>query len=598
MGGSGGSSSRAAQAVRWGVPGVVPRAGAAPGASGAGADMRTGRDGGPATGRSTGTGPGLADRARLMQIMSSPWVAQSCYAITKIGIPDLLADGPRAAADLAADSGAHPHALRRLLRALASAGLFDEPVPGVFGLTPLAQLLTSGAARSIRSSAIMFGEEVFRSFAEIEYTLRTGNPAFEKVYGQPFYDYLAGHPAAAETFTAAMGRAPVPQALAACDLTGVRLLVDIGGGNGGLLARVLRAHPDARGVLLDLPEAVRQARDSLTAAGVADRVDFVEGSFFDGVPAGADVYVLARVLHNWDDANAVALLRRVREAMAPDSRLLVLEHLLGPAPEAAAAPDAGPADARADGQEHGRAGPLATDAADDAGGVGMPSRGVGGSGAGDESHGFIANSGGFLDDAGDAGGGAGDLNTGDADADAGDLGTGDAGAETGASAVGVTDGSGVASSGAAGSLAAGSLADGASGDGGVDVDGGAGGANGDPGASGDAGGEDGGASGDGSAGGGTSAGGGPAADVSAAASRTGHGAAQGQVMDLLLLLMVPGCDRSEAEYRGLLAAAGLDAVSVRPPPLRAPGAESVLEAIPARARLRPARPRPGPPPRD
>jgi len=340
----------------------------------------------------------------MMRLLSGPWLAQSCYAVTKLGIPDLLEDGPRAAAGLAAESGAHPRALHRILRALAAAGLFEEPTPGVFGLTPLSRLLTSAATRSSRPAAIMFGEEVFRSFAEIEHTLRTGNPAFEKVYGQPFYDYLAGHPEAAQTFTAAMGRAPVPQALAACDLTGARTVADIGGGNGGLLASVLRANPDARGVLLDLPEAVRQARDGLTAAGVADRVDFVEGSFFDHVPPGADTYILARVLHNWDDANAAALLCRVRAAMAPGSRLLVFEQLLEPA-------DAHP--------------------------------------------------------------GAG-----------------------------------------------------------------------------------------------------------------GHGSPRAHVTDLLMLLMLPGCDRTEAEYRGLLAAAGLDAVAVRPPPLRAPGAESVLEAVPAPARPR------------
>ncbi len=372
--------------------------------------MTTGSAGGPAHGGPAGrgaaaqAGPGFSDRARMMRLLSGPWLAQSCYAVTKLGIPDLLEDGPRAAAGLAAESGAHPRALHRILRALAAAGLFEEPTPGVFGLTPLSRLLTSAATRSSRPAAIMFGEEVFRSFAEIEHTLRTGNPAFEKVYGQPFYDYLAGHPEAAQTFTAAMGRAPVPQALAACDLTGARTVADIGGGNGGLLASVLRANPDARGVLLDLPEAVRQARDGLTAAGVADRVDFVEGSFFDHVPPGADTYILARVLHNWDDANAAALLCRVRAAMAPGSRLLVFEQLLEPA-------DAHP--------------------------------------------------------------GAG-----------------------------------------------------------------------------------------------------------------GHGSPRAHVTDLLMLLMLPGCDRTEAEYRGLLAAAGLDAVAVRPPPLRAPGAESVLEAVPAPARPR------------
>ena len=377
--------------------------------------------------------PGPADRAALMQILSSPWVAQSCYALAKIGIPDLMAEGPRTAADLAAESGVNPRALERMLRALASIGLLRETSLGAFGLTPLTRLLTTATVRSGRPATIMFGEEVFRSFAEIVYTLRTGRPAFEKVYGQPFYDYLGDHPEAARTFATAMGGAAVPHALAACDLSGLGTLVDVGGGNGGLLAKVLAANPQARGVLVDLPEAVRQARDRLGKAGLTGRVGFAEGSFFDQVPAGGDVYVLSRVLHNWDDAAAAALLRRIRAAMSGGARLIVLEQLMQ-------APD-GP------------------------------------------------------------GGGV------DADADAADGARG-----------GPADG------------ARGGPADGAQG----------------PRA------------------------GGPRA------------AAQSQLMDLLILLMLPGWDRTEAEYRALLTEAGFDVAAVWPPPLRAPGAESALEAVPAR----------------
>ena len=266
--------------------------------------------------------------------MSSPWIAQSCYALAKFGIPDLMADGPRAVADLASASGTDKRALHRMLRALASAGLVRQTEPGTFELTPVAQPLRSGVPRSSRDAAIMFGEEVFRSLADITYTLRTGRPAFDKVYGQPFYDYLADHPDAAQTFSTAMGAAPVPAALASCDLTGVRTVVDVGGGNGGLLSWVLRAQPQARGVLFDLPPAVQQARSRLAATDVGDRVDFVEGSFFDAMPAGADLYVLSRVLHNWPDDEAATVLRRIRDAIAGDGRLIVLEELIeagGPA---------------------------------------------------------------------------------------------------------------------------------------------------------------------------------------------------------------------------------------------------------------------------
>ena len=267
---------------------------------------------------------------RLLRILSSPWLAQSCYALVKLGIPDLMAAGPRPVTELAATAGADVRALHRLLRALAAAGLVHETVPGSYELTPLAQPLRSDVPRSNRDAAIMFGEEVFRSFAEITYTLQTGKPAFEKVYGQPFYDYLAGNPDAARTFGTAMGGAGVPAVLSACDLSGVRTVVDVGGGSGGLLARVLRAQPQARGILLDLPAAAAQAKERLAQAGVADRADIVEASFFDTMPAGADVYVLCRVLHNWPDDEATALLRRIRQAMAAGGRVIVIEDLIQP----------------------------------------------------------------------------------------------------------------------------------------------------------------------------------------------------------------------------------------------------------------------------
>jgi hypothetical protein len=289
-------------------------------------------------------GPG--DRARLFSILSGPWLAQACYALVKFGIPDLMAGGLRDVGELASASGTDRRALHRLLRGLAAAGLVRQVAPGAFELTAVAQPLRSDVPRSSRDAALMFGEEVFRSLADITYTLRTGKPAFDNVYGKPFYDYLAGNPDAARTFSSAMGEAPIPAALAACDLTGLGTLVDVGGGNGGLLSWVLRAHPEARGVLFDLPPAVRQARARLAAADIAGRVKFVEGSFFDAMPAGADTYVLSRVLHNWPDEDAVRLLRKVRGAIAEGGRLLVFEELIesgGPAAGAGEPQPASPA---------------------------------------------------------------------------------------------------------------------------------------------------------------------------------------------------------------------------------------------------------------
>jgi hypothetical protein len=267
-------------------------------------------------------------RRKLLGILSASWLAQACYAVTRLGIPDLLAAGPRTAADLAVASGAHPQALRRLLRALAAGGVLRRTTAGEYELTAVGELLRSDVPGSLHQTAIMDGEEVYRAFAEIMYTARTGRPAFDKVFGTPFYAYLDADPAAADTFHAAMGGAGVPAAWAGCDLTGIGSLVDVGGGTGGLLAQTLAAHPELRGILLELPDAIRRARPALAEAGVADRVELVEGSFFDGVPAGADAYLLSRVLHNWTDDRAATILRRLRDTMPAGARLFVLEEFL------------------------------------------------------------------------------------------------------------------------------------------------------------------------------------------------------------------------------------------------------------------------------
>jgi hypothetical protein len=272
-----------------------------------------------------------AARARLLGILSSTWVAQGLYALAKLGVPDLLGEGERHYADLAAETKADPRTLYRLLRALASVRLCTETAPGTFALTSTTRLLRTDVPGSVHDMAVIYGEEVFRSFAEITHTVRTGVPAFDAVHGRPFYDYLADHPDIDRTFSAAMGAAIVPVALSACDLAGVSLVADLGGGNGGLLVDLLTGHPDLRGVLVELPEAARQARERFAEAGLCDRVEVVEGSFFDTVPPGADRYVLSRVLHNWADGRAADVLRAVRAGMPADSRLIVLEELVDPA---------------------------------------------------------------------------------------------------------------------------------------------------------------------------------------------------------------------------------------------------------------------------
>jgi hypothetical protein len=265
-------------------------------------------------------------RRRLLGVLSGGVLTQCCYAMAKLGVPDLLAAGPLPVAELASRTGANDLALRRMLRALASMGIFRRVEPDSYALTSLSELLRSDVPGSLRQTAVLHGEEVHRSFAEIVHTVHTGQPAFAKVHGMPFYDYLGSHPAVADSFAEAMGSERVPMALAGCDLSGAGTIVDVGGGSGGLLADALAAHRDLRGVLLELPDAIRAARDRL--AKFADRVSFVEGSFFERVPGGGDVYVLARVLHNWTDEHADLILHRVASAMPDAARLIVLERLM------------------------------------------------------------------------------------------------------------------------------------------------------------------------------------------------------------------------------------------------------------------------------
>ena len=282
---------------------------------------------GPAQGPADDRAPSIADRATLFGVLTGGWTAQCLYALARLGVPDLLADGPRPADEIAGATGTDRRAVRRVLNAVTAAGLFRETAPGTFALTPVTRLLCTDATRSSRPSAIMFGEEVHRSFGAIMHTMRTGEPAFDHLYGTGFYDYLSNDPELGAVFSAAMGSASVPSALAGCDLSGLGTLVDVGGGDGGLLARVLTRYPGASGVLVDLPEAVGQARARLAGTALEQRVRTVPGSFFDPLPGGGAVYTLARVLHNWDDEQALTILRRVREAIPDHGRLLVFERL-------------------------------------------------------------------------------------------------------------------------------------------------------------------------------------------------------------------------------------------------------------------------------
>jgi hypothetical protein len=252
--------------------------------------------------------------------------------VCDLRVADQLVAGPRPVAELAEATGADPGSLYRVLRALAGKGIFTEAAPGEFGLTPLAELLRSDHPLSLADAYPLIPAN-FQAWAEFAHTVRTGRSAFEHVFGQGYYEYLAGNPydsARYDGIQRSGTRLELRAMLRAYDWGRFGSVVDVGGNDGAFLAGLLARFKNLRGVLLDLPHAVVGAPEVLAAAGVADRCRVVAGSFFEAVPERHDGYLVKRVLYDWDDERAGELLGVLRAAMRDDSRLVVLDPVIEP----------------------------------------------------------------------------------------------------------------------------------------------------------------------------------------------------------------------------------------------------------------------------
>lgn len=287
--------------------------------------------------------PPSPQRGALAQLLIGNQIQQAIHVAARLGIADLLADGPLTSDALAAAAGAHPGALYRLLRALAGLGLLAEDDARRFALTPLGALLQSASPRSVRAFALWSGGVGYQAFGGLEETVRTGRPAFERLFGMEFFAYLASHPESGAVFDEMMAlhTAPLIPAIAERDLAGARTVADLGGGRGELLAAVLRAHPEVDGVLVEQARVLDGARDVLARAGVAQRCATWCGDIRDAVPA-ADAYILKSVLHGLSDADAGRVLARCRRALRGDGMpggglLLVVELVIPPGNEPAPA---------------------------------------------------------------------------------------------------------------------------------------------------------------------------------------------------------------------------------------------------------------------
>jgi SAM-dependent methyltransferase len=272
-------------------------------------------------------------RPHVMQLLWPGAIAvQAIHVAAKLALADLVAGGPKSAAELAEATKTDAASLTRLLRALSSLGIFVEDPPSRYRQTPLSDTLRSDHPQSIRPWAMMLGARfVWEPCGELHEAIRTGRPAFEFVYQAPFFKYLAEHSDDAAVFNAAMSSLPayVAAIIEAYDFSKFERIVDVGGGHGALLFGILSANPHLRGVLHDLPAVVAGAL-AVRRGGVGDRCEITSGDFFEEVPAGADVYLLSGIIHDWDDKAALKILRNCRRAIRPDGRLLLLESVLSP----------------------------------------------------------------------------------------------------------------------------------------------------------------------------------------------------------------------------------------------------------------------------
>jgi hypothetical protein len=268
--------------------------------------------------------------ARMMGLTMATWISQAISVAADLGVADALANGPRSVDDIAKTVGADAPSLYRLLRALADVEVVQELDGRRFASTPLGDLLRGDAPGSLRDWAIMIGRPFHvEAWTGLIGSIRTGESAFERLHGKTDWDYFRDNPADGQVLNAAMTAVSsrfIEAIAGEYDFKSAGKVVDVGGGQGGMITAILAANPHVRGVLFDLPHVV--ADQVVGAAGVGDRCEYVGGDFFESVPPGGDVYVLTNIVHDWDDDRAVRILRNCREAMNADGRVLVAEAVL------------------------------------------------------------------------------------------------------------------------------------------------------------------------------------------------------------------------------------------------------------------------------
>jgi O-methyltransferase domain/Dimerisation domain len=264
----------------------------------------------------------------LFQMATAYWTSQAIYVAAKLGIADLLANGPQSCAALAAATRSDSESLFRLMRALASAGVLSQAGKDQFALSRLAEPLRSDVPGSLREIVITIGEIHYQACGELLHSVRTGSPAFNQVFGASLFDYLQQNADACDAFDRGMTNVASLLAhaiLLAYDFSGISSIIDVGGGEGELLRRILALNPKMTGIVFDLPNAIQSM---MCAQSDRTRCSYVAGNFFESVPEGADAYLMCSVVHDWDDGRAVTVLRKCRKAMASNGRVLIVDMIV------------------------------------------------------------------------------------------------------------------------------------------------------------------------------------------------------------------------------------------------------------------------------
>jgi orsellinic acid C2-O-methyltransferase len=267
---------------------------------------------------------------KLLGILSGGWMSQAVYVTAELRVADLLASGAKTSEELARATGVHTPSLHRLMRTLVTFEILRERADGMFELMPMGALLRSDGTHSLRSFAILCGKHLSRDWVGLLDSVKTGESARKLVTGRGAFEDL-DDPQEAAVFNQAMlevTRLSADGVAQAYDFSGMKRIVDLGGGYGQLLAAILKANPEVRGIVFDLAHATEKGRLYFQEIGLADRCEFVSGSFFESVPSGADAYVLKSVIHNWNDERARVILQRCTQAMAGRGKLILVERMV------------------------------------------------------------------------------------------------------------------------------------------------------------------------------------------------------------------------------------------------------------------------------